>query len=349
MKILMLAPLPPPSGGIATWTIRYQKYCNEKNIDLRIVNIAMSGDRATHEIMRRNFKVEFQRTKYILRNLKKELKNDTPDIVHINTSCSKFGIIRDCLCAFIIHKKAPIVLHCHCNIEDQVQKKISKLFFKYLVKKADKVIVLNKFSKEYVEKIEKKKSVFIPNFVNEQMINADHMINDKINEIVYVGHIEREKGIVQIVEAAKLLPNINFKLVGAVREDISDIKIPSNVLLVGRVEVEKVQKYLKEADVFLFPSKSEGFSNALLEAMAMGLPIIASDVGANSIMIEKYGGIILKDNTGEAICDAVNQISNYNKRKKMSNWNIEKVKRTYVISIVMNEYFTLYEKVYEEG
>ena len=57
---------------------------------------------------------------------------------------------------------------------------------------------------------------------------------------------------------------------------------------------QKLQKYLDKADVFLFPSYTEGFSISLTEAMASGLPCIASDVGANQDMLENHGGILIK-------------------------------------------------------
>ena len=130
MNVLMLAPLPPPSGGIASWTLRYRDYCQNHNIPLRIVNIAMQGERAESEVMTKSLKVEFQRTLMILRDLRKQIADDSPEVVHLNSSCSPLGVIRDALCVFAIHNKAPIVLHCRCNIEDQLGARlVSRLSF----------------------------------------------------------------------------------------------------------------------------------------------------------------------------------------------------------------------------
>ena len=326
MNVLMLAPLPPPSGGIASWTVRYKEYCEINNISLRIVNLAVQGARASQETMHRNLWIELKRTIHIIRNLKKELKKSLPHVVHVNTSCSPLGVIRDALCIYVIHRKAPIVLHCRCNIEDQLGlNSISRFLFKYMVKKSDKVIVLNDFSKKYVDDIKTNKSVFIPNFVNEKKIDENHFIREDIKRVVYVGHVEKDKGFFQILDVAKLFPDISFKLVGAVREDVSNITIPSNVFLEGRVSMDTVQSYLRESDIFLFPSVTEGFSNALLEAMAMGIPAIATDVGANRQMIENQGGIIISENTSDAISNAIKKMRAYGVRKKMSNWNVTKV------------------------
>ena len=346
MNILMLAPLPPPSGGIASWTVRYQDFCESKNISLRIVNIAMQGERAKSEVMTRSFKTEMRRSMGIVKSLRAEIKRNKPDIIHINTSCSPFGVLRDMICVFTIHNKIPFVLHCRCNIEDQLGSKyISHKAFEYMVKKASRVIVLNKFSKRFIDDIDVGKSVFIPNFANEKMVEDRHDIKPEIKNIIYVGHIERAKGIEQIADVAGRLPDISFVLVGAIREDISDINLPSNISIVGRVSADEVQKYLRRADIFLFPSLSEGFSNAMLEAMAMGLPIIASDVGANSEMIEDMGGIIVEENSGEKIYDAIIRMNSPDVRRDMSAWNIKKVRDQYMVDKVMKMYFDLYENV----
>lgn len=345
MKILMLAPLPPPSGGIASWTVRYKEYCQVHGIELRLVNIATIGERANSETMKKNILTEIKRMRRIIRDFKNELKSE-PDIVHINSSCSPTGIFRDAICAYIVHNQVPIVLHCHCNIEDQITgKNISIKALQYLIRKSNKVIVLNKFSQRYVDAVKKGGTIIIPNFVDKEMVVGKHNINKNISTVVYAGHVERAKGVTQIVEAARLSPEIKFILVGAIREDLSKINMPPNVQCTGRMDLKHVKKYLEMADVFLFPSLSEGFSNALLEAMAVGLPVIATDVGANADMIEQGGGIILSENTGNEIHMAINHMQDYHIRKTMSDWNIKKVMDFYVSDKVMNEYMDLYARV----
>ncbi len=260
----MLAPLPPPSGGIASWTLRYADYCESVGIHLRLVNIAMQGERVNAETTRFTLKTEIKRTVGIIRDLKKALKNGAPDLVHLNTSCSPFGVLRDLICAIIASRRVPVVLHCRCNIEDQLSKKVSIRAFRHMVRKSTKVMVLNSFSKDYVDRITPGKTVMVPNFVDEKSVDDNYFVREEIREAIYVGHIEREKGFFEIIEAARKLQDVHFNLVGAVREDLSGVEIPENISLIGRVSADSVKEYLRNADVFLFPSYSEGFSNALL-------------------------------------------------------------------------------------
>lgn len=345
MKVLMLAPLPPPSGGIASWTVRYKEYCKDSKITLEIVNIAMIGDRCSTETNKRNYIDELKRTNRILRDLKLKLKEFNPDIIHINTSCSKFGVIRDALCAHYSKKYAPIIIHCRCNIEDQLSGRFAYKAFSYLIKKSKKVIVLNQFSKRFVDRICSDKGIFIPNFANENMLAEKHEIREEIKILITVGHVEYTKGLKELIDAANAMPNYSFLLVGAVCEDLSKVEIPKNMMLTGKVDIDKVKEYLDEADVFLFPSKTEGFSNALLEAMARGLPIIASNVGANEDMLENKGGKIIENCDVISISNALTTMREYACRKKMSEWNISKVKNEYLVDSVMQKYYNLYKDI----
>lgn len=82
MRVLLLSPLPPPSGGIARWTERYLEWCNGKH-DVAVVNTALQGERAGEAGKQRKLTDEIKRALYVIRETNKGLKRKT-DIVHIN-------------------------------------------------------------------------------------------------------------------------------------------------------------------------------------------------------------------------------------------------------------------------
>ena len=346
MKILLVSPLPPPEGGIATWTIGFSEYCKVRKETLSIVNTALTGKRNANFNNKRSLIDEIKRTVYILSHMKRELQKNDVDIVHINTSCSLFGIYRDFICLKKAYRcKIPVVLHCHCNIEDQIKWKYAQLIFRRMLKMATCVFVLNSRSEAYVQKISNIECKIIPNFIKQSIIVEKHSIRKKIEEVIFVGHVQETKGVREIYQVAKRLPEVHFTLVGPVGREIQEMEGLPNVLLVGEQKAEKVFEYYQTADVSLFPSYTEGFSLSLLEAMACGLPCIATDVGANGDMLEDKGGIIVPVKNVDAIIDAFEKLEDNNIRKDISNWNIEKVKNNYTRTSVLDEIMDIYNKM----
>lgn len=346
MKVLLVSPVPPPSGGIARWTERYLKWCSGKH-EVEVVNTALIGVRSGQAGKKKKIYDELRRSIKILRCTKKAIKNN-PDIVHLNTSCSKTGIIRDWLCAReALKKKVPFVLHCHCNIKDQLGIGfLPNILFNNLLRNASIIFVLNENSKVFVESIVGKEKLFTcPNFVLENQLKVNHVINNSINSIIYVGDVRLSKGTDDIFKLAKMLPDKDFKIVGSITDEIKRMQKPKNIILLGRKSAKDVEKELELADIFLFPSLTEGFSNALLEAMAVGLPVIATDVGANKEMIESNGGYIVSVHDILAMKKSIEKMENPVIRKQMSVWNIEKVRSTYTYDKVLNMIFNKYEDI----
>lgn len=344
-KVLLLSPLPPPAGGIATWTIRYLKWSEDNNLNVEIVNTAVTGNRLRKINRQRNLIDEISRTKNIIITLKNKITDNTPDLAHINSACGKFGIIRDYLCALLIkNKKIKLIVHYHCNIEDQIgENKIQLLFLKKLSKLADTTLVLNTPSKEFLENKIGCVGTIVPNFIDDSFQVAKvRKINDTVKNILFVGHVQQTKGALEIIESAKKFPKIVFTLAGPVSDEIKQLNIPPNIEFLGEVNKSKVIYLLNESDIFLFPSYTEGFANALLEAMAMGLPVIATDVGANLDMLENRGGLIVKKKKYQDIVKAIDKLENQSIREKMSMWNLEKVHKHYFIDGVMEKLIEIY-------
>lgn len=347
MKILLVSPLPPPSGGIATWTVMYKDYCEQHGIPLHIVNNALQGKRAAKTSNRHSIVDELKRMLHVLRSFRKVLRNEKPDVVHLNTSCTKYGMIRDCMCVRMAKKaRVPVMLHCRCNIEDQLKGKMAVKAFQRACKMAARVLVLNHSSQQYARQYAGDKVIIVPLFVGREKILPRDTIAPEIKKVLYVGHVRREKGTPEILETARHFSDIQFQLIGPVQEDIRQLPCPDNVEMPGNQPLEQLQQYLREADLFLFPSHTEGFSNALAEAMAAGLPVICTDVGANKIMIEDRGGIIVPVGNSEEIISAIQSLNgNQALRGQMSAWNLEKVRSHYLLDAVMETLLTLYKEV----
>jgi glycosyltransferase involved in cell wall biosynthesis len=138
--------------------------------------------------------------------------------------------------------------------------------------------------------------------------------------VLTIGNIRRVKGIDIFLRAAanvcKSHPSALFVIVGdnhdsvhfnELNELISELDISRNVLLYG--PSEDIGRFLAACDIFCLPSRSEGFSNALIEAMAAGVPCVATRVGGNVEAIEhNRSGVLVPSEDATALGSAIEEL-----------------------------------------
>jgi glycosyltransferase involved in cell wall biosynthesis len=138
--------------------------------------------------------------------------------------------------------------------------------------------------------------------------------------VTTVGNIRRVKGHDILIKAAALIlprfPGISFSIAGEVLEQdyfaelqtlVRDLKLSDHFHFVGGIT--DTQKYLSESDIFVLPSRSEGFSNAIVEAMAASLPVVTTDVGGNAEAVKDgVTGFIVPSEDTEALSAAISQL-----------------------------------------
>lgn len=356
MRILLISPLPPPMGGMAIWTLRYTSYAHKLNWSVDTVNTSIIGTRAKNINAKRNLYNEIIRTLRITFDLKKKLRDRCAqiDVIHINSPCTGFGILRDALLVIMCKKsRLPIVFECHSNIEHMIgNSPLSKKAFCSILRESDLIIVLNEFSRQYAISCmpqKQDKIVILPNFIDEDLISDSHSINSQINKAIYVGHVTKEKGVYELFQTAEVFDSITFDLLGKVDDSVDLSSKPLNVNLLGEVSASEVIKAMDHADLLFFPTHSEGFSLVVLESMARGLPIITTNVGANMDMLEGQGGIIVVPQNVSELVEAINKIKSSETRWKMSLWNMEKVKQTYTSKVIFERLSQLYTDLMTDG
>jgi starch synthase len=127
--------------------------------------------------------------------------------------------------------------------------------------------------------------------------------------ILFAGTINSTKGIFYLLEAIKRLnlPDVDVILVGPnVLDDRLFEKYAKFTRIIDRVSQDKLISYYSNADVFVFPSLMEGFGRVILEAMAMGLPVITTTSTAGSYIIEDgTDGLIVPPADTEALKEKI--------------------------------------------
>jgi glycosyltransferase involved in cell wall biosynthesis len=136
--------------------------------------------------------------------------------------------------------------------------------------------------------------------IEADRIKSDLHIPSNHKVAVFVGRITGDKGINELIAAFKSFEDLSLILVGPFEPDLDplddrtilEIKQQSNIHSVGYQS--DVRPYLLAADFLVFPSYREGFPNVPMQAGAMGLPCIVTDInGCNEIIINEMNGLIV--------------------------------------------------------
>ncbi len=176
---------------------------------------------------------------------------------------------------------------------------IFKPLFRKIFKAADKVQVISNFLADWSKKMGATAPiVVVPNAVDfqpfskpiseEQSLSLKNKLNKKEGDyfLITTSRLVPKNGIGDIIESLKFLtPNIKLLILGTGVLDSNLQSLVSNLGLVDRVQFlgfiahSEMPKYLQISDIFIRPSLSEGFGNSFIEAMAAGIPVIATPVG----------------------------------------------------------------------
>ena len=157
---------------------------------------------------------------------------------------------------------------------------------------------------------EKIKVVALPFQLNDAHLNFKKLYpaaftKERPLQCLFLGTLTLRKGIHLVLEAAGLLQNfpVEFILVGSseVNEDL--LKLP-NVQYKGLATRAETDEFYRNADVFLFPTFSDGFGLTQLEAMAWQVPVIAT-LFCGEVVTDKKDGIVMQDNTARRLADSL--------------------------------------------
>jgi glycosyltransferase involved in cell wall biosynthesis len=187
--------------------------------------------------------------------------------------------------------------------------------FKKTLAAADRIIVVHEDAKDlYTRYVDETKIEVIPLGVDPKLFTFHE--RSETQELVAIGRLDRRKGYDILLDAlariAVPFPDVHLNIFGqgpeeeALREQAKKLEISDNLTFHGYVDQSVLRDYLAEARAFVHPSRSESFSLVRLEAMAVGCPVVISDIdGAHEMVRSGKEGFVVPTESAEAIADAV--------------------------------------------
>ncbi len=215
-----------------------------------------------------------------------------------------------------------------------------KPLFRAIFLRADYIQAISKYLGNWAREMGTKNPIeIVPNGVDLENLKSQ-ISNLKINELkqklgikdnekilITTSRLVEKNAIGDAIEAMRYLPdNVKFLILGAgpdftkLQNLIKGLEVEKRVMFLGQVDHKELPRFLKISDIFVRPSLSEGLGSSFLEAMAAGIPVIATPVG----------GILdfLKDGETGLFCEVRNPKSIAEKVKIIfgNNQLVEKIK-----------------------
>ena len=356
MKIAITVPQFPPKriGGTEIATYNIAKHLARRGHEVHVITSldkglpkeSMDEGFYVHRIFWR--KIRFLGVMSFWIKIFLCLKKIKPDIVH--TQDIGIGIPGFLAKTFL---KMPFVVYGQGSdvyLPSTFKNTISKL----ALKNAESVIALTEDMKSEMQKLCDRDILVIPNGIDlEKFKNLSRKdirkrlkIKDNEKIIAFVGSLYPVKGLRYLIKAMKFMieetKNVRLMFVGDGEESeeleslVEEFGLKERVKFIGRVQNEEIPQYMAASDVFVLPSLSEGFPNVVLEAMASGLPIVATKVGGlPEIIRDGENGFLVEPKNPKEIAEKVLLILEDDElRERMSRNNKDRVKEYTLESVV---------------
>ncbi len=251
--------------------------------------------------------------------------------------------------------RIPYITHIHLDVAPSgklgfLLEPYKKFILKRVIQHSKKVICLTQSQKIFIASkysIDPRKISVIPNGIqNTFFIEAKHQL-EKAKKLLFVGRLSIQKNIPLLIEALSLIHEpIQMDIVGTGEEEnhiknlINHYKL-KNVYLHGKKTGDSLLSFYKNADVFILPSKQEGFPVALLEAMSAGLPIIATSNDGTEALIHN-NGVIVKPPTPQNFANTILKIIQNKEIRTKYSFESKRIASKFLWPNVINKFIKLY-------
>ncbi|QOJ79302.1 glycosyltransferase family 4 protein [Infirmifilum lucidum] len=337
MKILIISPTFSGIGGVAQHVSKLVKKLIERNFEVEVLACGKVGCLRKKGLANLSF--------IALSSLMLISKRKSYDVVHAHNIPSAFAMR-------VVSGRRVLTLH--GVFSDQ----ISFLYGRglgHLARAVERVALgwadaITAVSRDVTEKYRRMGfSVnHVPNAIDLRDLPREAVrLYDR--QVVYVGRLSKEKGVLDLVKAF-LLHDVDADLLivgdGPLRPLVDKLSARSpRIHVLGYRPRSEALKLLKGSDVFVLPSYHEGLSTALLEAMALRVPCVATRVGGNVELLEGGAGLLVEPGRPAELAERIRELlSDRRLAENLARTAYDRVVSRYNWDVVFQQYLDVYLK-----
>jgi len=293
--------------------------------------------------------VSHSKMKYLqrVRLLRKILKNENPDVI-----ISFVAIINIYTVLASLFLKNKIILSERNDPYQNPERKVIRIIRDILYNKADRIVFQTNDAKEYFNSSIKNKGIIIPNPIKSDLPYWKEDSAEK--SIITACRLAHQKNLPMLIESyIKLIDEFpEYELIifgeGELRNKLE--KIISEKGLNKKIKLpgfsENIHDEMSKASMFIMPSNYEGISNSLLEALAIGVPVISTDSpigGAKMFIQTNRNGILIKVGDGNALLDAMKKIADNTNFAKEISYESRKIRELLDLDKIIEKWVEVIE------
>jgi len=293
----LVGPLPPPSGGMANQTEQLARLLGEAGLDVELVQV--------NRELRPEWLERLRWLRAILRLLPYGIRlwrcSGRVDVMHVMANSGWSWHLHAVPAIWIAHARGvPVIVNYRGGEAGAFLARQSK-WVRPSLRRAHAVIVPSGFLESVFRRFGVKTEI-VPNIVDLSRFHPAPMRADGHHLIVtrnLEGLYDIGTALHAFSQVARAFPDATLSIAGSgpklsdLRRLAAELGVESRVRFTGRLDNERIAELYRQADVVLNPSTADNMPNALLEAMASGVPIVSTDVGGIPFLVEDRESALL--------------------------------------------------------